>query len=108
MPDSESMNAQYQAARNKLQSARNMVRPGSDEDDEIAAAMAALDVANINRIQGNFSAGTASLQSVTGRLKSVRASIEANPIAGVVDDIDGALDSINALADMIDQLSAQA
>ena len=72
----------------------------------ISALIAALDLANINRIQAEYCTGTANLQEVVEKLESVWASIEVNPIGGVLDDVNGALKTVNTMAEMISHLPA--
>ena len=106
MPNSDDLNEQYQAARNELQQARNMVEPGSDEDEEIGDAMAALDRANLNRIKNEYSEGTANLQAAVGKLESVRNNINANPVSGGLDDVNAALGKVNSLVAKFDELAS--
>lgn len=97
MSNSENLNQEYREARQKLNDARNKVPPNSDEDLEIKAAIDALDLANLNRIQAEYSEGTDNLNSVITKLESVRVNIQANPVSGVLDDINDAIGKVNSL-----------
>ncbi len=98
------LDEQYAAAYGKLKKARNKMKPGSDEDAAMGDAMDALKVANLKRIQTEFSEGTANLERVTDELETVREGIKANQVSGALDDIDDAITTVNEFADGIKQL----
>ena len=105
MSDSEELNQIYLDARRELNDARMVLQPGSDEDLEIGRAIDELDLANLNRINAEYSEGTNKLNALVAKLENVKSNIEANPVSGSVEKINAALARVNTLAEKLSQLA---
>lgn len=103
--NSASLSQEFRTARQKINEARDKLTPGSPDDLELKQALDSLDLANIERIQADYAAGTAKLNEAIEKLRGVRENMRINAAEEGLANVNEALSSVENLAQKLDQLT---
>lgn len=106
MSDSKGLNQIYLDARKELTDAQLILPTNSDEELAIKAAIDELDLANLDRIQAEYSEGTNKLNSLVTKLKDIKSKIKVNPVSGALEKVNAALGKINSLVKKFSELTS--